>query len=153
MRVRRRQAERGFTLTELMAVVAIMGVLATIATTMFVGQSKASKTGEAMGVLQATRAAEERYRAENQLYFPVDSTVWYPSDGKGKARYAFKNPDNADYLPLWNKLSPTVDRPPVTWSGTSVPRGTSSVNGPGQQASARVAAERGRDDAQAPISA
>src|SRR5258706_3615758 len=109
MRVRRRPAERGFTLTELMAVVAIMGILATIATTLFVGQSKASKAAEAMGVVQATRAAEERNRAENQLYVG-NPTIWYPGDGKGQARRSFKDPDSADYA-LWKQLNPTVDRP------------------------------------------
>ncbi len=109
MRVRGRRLQRGFTLTELMAVVAIMGILATLAITLFTGQSRASKTGEATAVIQSIRAAEERYRAENQLYFG-NSSEWYPSTGKGPTRHSFTQTGD-EYDNVWKTLKPTVDRP------------------------------------------
>jgi prepilin-type N-terminal cleavage/methylation domain-containing protein len=106
-----RADQRGFTLTEVMAVVAIMGVLATIAIGSFVGHSRASKTGEAMAVVQAIRAAQERYRAENQVYFARDSREWYPTTGVGDKRTTFAQPGNSEYDAMWKELKPTVDKP------------------------------------------
>jgi prepilin-type N-terminal cleavage/methylation domain-containing protein len=104
-----RASQRGFTLPELLAVVAIMGILATIAVNFFVGHSRASKTGEAMAVVQAIRAAEARYRSENQVYFG-NSTEWFPTDGTGAERHSFNVASHADKA-LWETLKPTVDRP------------------------------------------
>jgi prepilin-type N-terminal cleavage/methylation domain-containing protein len=106
-----RARQRGFTLTELLAVVAIMGVLATLAISQFVAHSRASKTGEAMAVVQAIRAAQERYRSENQVYLAENSTAWYPTTGVGDKRASFIMADHADYEELWKPLKPTVDRP------------------------------------------
>jgi hypothetical protein len=64
-----------------------------------------------MAVVQAIRAAQERYRAENQVYLQQDSTAWYPSDGVGDTRHSFVKASHADYNALWKPLSPTVDRP------------------------------------------
>src|SRR5262245_61103670 len=106
-----RTRQRGFTLPELMAVVAIMGLLATIALSKFSGQMRASKTGEATAVVQAIRAAEERYRSENQVYLADDSTTFYPTSGVGDTRASFTAPSHTDYAAIWQKLKPTVDRP------------------------------------------
>ncbi len=109
-RRRMRSRQRGFTLTELMAVVAIMGILATMAITAFVGHSKASKTGEAMAVVQAIRGAQERYRSEHQVYLDRDSKEWYPTNGIGDTRASFVASGN-EYDELWKRLNPAVNRP------------------------------------------
>lgn len=98
-----------------------MGILATIALNFFVGHSKASKSSEAVAVVQAIRAAEERYRSENQVYFG-DSTAYYPTDGKGATRHSFIAASHADYA-LWNTLKPVVDRPVGFgyWVNTGLP--------------------------------
>jgi len=106
-----RAGQRGFTLTELLAVVAIMGILATLALAGFVSHSKASKTGEAMAVVSAIRAAEERYRSEHQVYLDVNSTKWWPTTGVGDKRTSFHNPEDAEYVALWSRLNPAVNRP------------------------------------------
>jgi prepilin-type N-terminal cleavage/methylation domain-containing protein len=106
---RRRLAhQRGFTLTELMAVVAIMGILAALGLNALNGHMRASKTGEALSVVQAIRASQERYRAEHQQYFG-NSTAWCPSEGVNDIeRFAFFSPSCDEEL--WQTLRPDVER-------------------------------------------
>jgi len=58
----------GFSLVELMIVVAIMAILAAIAIPSFMRFSMRAKTAEATSNLAAIRTAEESYRAENDTY-------------------------------------------------------------------------------------
>ena len=60
--------EKGFSLVELMIVVAIMAILAAIAIPSFLRFSMKSKTSEATGNLSAIRTAQESYKAENDVY-------------------------------------------------------------------------------------
>jgi type IV pilus assembly protein PilA len=82
----------GFTLIELMIVVAIIGILAAIAIPNFLKFQLRSKTGEAKTNLAALRTAEEGYFAEYGVYvqaddYPGAGTVtgakqeWLPTDG------------------------------------------------------------------------
>jgi type IV pilus assembly protein PilA len=64
----------GFTLIELMIVVAIIGILAAIAIPNFLQFQLRSKTGEAKTNLAAIRTAEEGYFAEFNNYVPAAST-------------------------------------------------------------------------------
>jgi len=59
---------KGFTLIELMIVVAIIGILAAIAIPNFVKFQCRSKQSEAKGNLKALYTAEESYRAEFDTY-------------------------------------------------------------------------------------
>lgn len=63
-----RVKERGFSLVELMIVVAIIAILAAIAIPAFMRFAMKSKTSEATGNLSAIRTCEESYRAENDVY-------------------------------------------------------------------------------------
>ena len=60
----------GFTLVELMIVVAIVAILAAIAIPSYLRFQSKAKTAEATNNLGAIRAAEETYRAENDEYWP-----------------------------------------------------------------------------------
>jgi type IV pilus assembly protein PilE len=60
--------EKGFTLVELLVVVAIIGVLATIAVPMYIGSVKKSMRTEASSNLQTLRLLEEQFYAENARY-------------------------------------------------------------------------------------
>ena len=62
------QRNRGFTLIELMIVVAIIGILAAIAIPNFVRFQLRSKTSEAKMNIAAIRTAEEAYFSEYGLY-------------------------------------------------------------------------------------
>jgi prepilin-type N-terminal cleavage/methylation domain-containing protein len=72
---------RGFTLAELMAVVAIMGVLSALAVAAFNRRAYQSDTTNAKVVVKSIAVAEEHYRAENQVYLNVSAAGdpgWYP---------------------------------------------------------------------------
>ena len=64
----RRRNAAGFTLIELMIVVAIIAVLATIAGTAYRRYMDAGRTAEAMSMLGEIRAKEEAFRAEFGAY-------------------------------------------------------------------------------------
>lgn len=63
--------KRGFTLIELLITVAIIGILAGVAVTSYVGATKKAARTEAYTQLEGLRLLEERYRVENaNVYTP-----------------------------------------------------------------------------------
>ena len=69
-----RRTSRGFTLIELMIVVAIIGILAAIAIPNFVRYQLRSKTTEAKTIMQGIRVSMEAFRAELDEYIPATRT-------------------------------------------------------------------------------
>jgi prepilin-type N-terminal cleavage/methylation domain-containing protein len=61
----------GFTLVELMITVAIVGVLAVLATVGYARWTRTAKTGEATSMIAAIKGAQESYRAEALRYLDV----------------------------------------------------------------------------------
>lgn len=61
----------GFTLTELIIVIAIISILAVIAIPAYVGQQKSAARTEAYSNLQNLRLLEEQFFAEEARYAPV----------------------------------------------------------------------------------
>jgi prepilin-type N-terminal cleavage/methylation domain-containing protein len=85
-----RSMTHGFTLVELMVVVAIMGVLATLATYGVRKYLLEAKKAEAASMITQIRAAEEAYRDETFRYLgSADDTfdVWHPLSNPGAAKY------------------------------------------------------------------
>jgi hypothetical protein len=96
----------------MLAVVTITGILAMIGVTLSRRYILSSKGTEAAGVIQAIRAAEESYLAENHVYLDVSTpNNWYPTLVPGLTRRSWKvpaggHPDVAN----WNQLAPAVNR-------------------------------------------
>lgn len=74
-----KQSRAGFTLLELMIVVAIVGVLTAIALPAFRDYSMRARTAEAPVFLGEIRQREETYRAEFYAYCPVAANPASPS--------------------------------------------------------------------------
>ena len=93
-----RKNEQGFTLIELMIVVAIIGILAAIAIPNFVNYQLKSKTAEAKVNLGAIATSEESYRAENDVY---KACADYPGTAKvGTAKLDWVKADSGDFATI-----------------------------------------------------
>jgi type IV pilus assembly protein PilA len=82
----KRKNTKGFTLIELMIVVAIIGILAAIAIPNFLKFQAKSKQSEAKTNLKAIYTAETGYFGENNTYNTFDRINWAPV---GTARYTY----------------------------------------------------------------
>jgi prepilin-type N-terminal cleavage/methylation domain-containing protein len=60
--------QRGFTLLEMMIVVALIGILAAVAVTAFTKQARKTRGAEANAMFAAMRVAQEQYHLENGAY-------------------------------------------------------------------------------------
>jgi prepilin-type N-terminal cleavage/methylation domain-containing protein len=112
-------SQAGFTLVELMTVVVITGILATIGFAAVRGQVSSARGVEALNMVQSIRGAEERWRAEHMMYLNVSTAdAWYPHDASAEASrnlqhaffYAPGDGTHGDN-DLWLALRPTVAGP------------------------------------------
>jgi prepilin-type N-terminal cleavage/methylation domain-containing protein len=108
--------ERGFTLVELLTVVVITGILATVGFAALRGNVSAARGTEALNMVQSIRAAEERYRSEHMMYLNVssDPEAWYPRNPTALANrnteQTFFGATHADSV-AWLQLRPTAPGP------------------------------------------
>ena len=94
-----KQAQKGFTLIELMIVIAIIGILAAIAIPNFLRFQLKSKSSEGKVNIAAIRTAEEAYLAEFGAYVPAAaSPAAVPGASKGTFVDQGTDPDNFSEL-------------------------------------------------------
>ena len=87
IRTMRKDREKGFTLIELMIVVAILGILAAIAIPNFMRFQAKSKQSEAKTNLGAIGTTAEAWRTENDTYVALVAQLgWAP---QGSSRYGY----------------------------------------------------------------
>jgi prepilin-type N-terminal cleavage/methylation domain-containing protein len=74
-----KQSERGFTLIEMLTVVVLVGVLATLATYGVRRYITSSKTSEAVSMMASIKASEEAFKDETFAYMSVANDFTTPS--------------------------------------------------------------------------
>ena len=84
-----RRKDKGFTLIELMIVVAIIGILAAIAIPNFMNYQCKAKQSEAKSNLGNIRTAQEAYYAEKDSYGAKLSDIGFAIKGTDKQNYKY----------------------------------------------------------------
>jgi type IV pilus assembly protein PilA len=132
----RAAARRGFTLVELLAVVAMVGILSVIAMVGYRKYLAASHSSEAFTVIQAIRGGQEQIRAETLVYLSCSSSLtdYYPHAAPDTNRYHFVL---ATPHACWSQLNVRPDGPVryvyatvAGGSGTAVPSVADMVPAP-----------------------
>jgi prepilin-type N-terminal cleavage/methylation domain-containing protein len=101
------RAKRGFSLVELMAVVAITSVLALLGVIIVRRHLKAATTGDALAGMQAIRVAEESFRAENGQYLNcsvASGPAWFPNQTPNKYLFTWRQEGHPDWT-QWKVLA------------------------------------------------
>jgi len=113
-----RKTNKGFTLIELMIVVAIIGILAAIAIPNFLRFQLKAKTSEAKVNLAAIRTAEESYLAEFGSYVVTSAT---PAGPMGPQKLTFSGGGAAAFNTLgWSPEGQVFFQYGVAVDGTNV---------------------------------
>jgi type II secretory pathway pseudopilin PulG len=100
-------------LVELMTVVAITGILATVGVVLVRGHLNVAKANRALAGVSAIRAAEEAFRAENGTYLDCSRTPgkWYPTTTPGKTAVEWHQPTTHPDGKFWAALPVTNTSP------------------------------------------
>jgi len=124
---------QGYTITELMITVVIIGVLATLAIPSFTSYIQKSRVTEATSFLTKIKQRQESYRDEFGQYCAVDGNNW---GSWNPATIPGEDPVVWTPTPLWQQLGASPDAPirfqyatVADFPGTGVPAGSGLANG------------------------
>jgi type IV pilus assembly protein PilA len=120
----KRWERRGFTLVELLAVVAMIGILSALAMVGYRKYMNAAGSAEAAAVIQGIRGSQEAYKAEMLVYLGCsgcgtptgcapgagDLGVYYPMTTPNKQKYHWVQSGHGDFA-CWQLLNVTTDGP------------------------------------------
>ncbi len=111
-----RVRSRGFTLVEMMVVVVIISILATLSVVGFRKLTQSSHVSEATNMVQNIRVAQEGYHSETQQYANITAVASFPS-GNGAAGGALY-PRSPQYgiQSSWGPACPSGCNAGVDWS-------------------------------------
>jgi type IV pilus assembly protein PilA len=103
----------GFTLVELMIVIAIIGVLAALGVVGFRKYIRAAAAAEVKAVIQGIRVAEEAVKAETFQYRGCSTSLtnWYPATPDDKKRHWDNGQTGNAVHDCWVELNVTTDGP------------------------------------------
>lgn len=115
LRIRQIRAnQRGFSLVELMAVVAIVGILAALGVAAISRRASQSNVAGATTVIKLIGAAQGQYMAQNQVYLNVSTgpNAWYPrADIRANQVASFWRAGSDADTTNWRRLAPDVREP------------------------------------------
>ena len=103
--------QKGFTLIELMIVVVIIGILASIAYPSYQDYLLRAKRGDAMNGIAALRIAQEQHRSSNTTFSSSTTinSVDYSTSPEGYWTLAVSNATESAYVVTAEPKSPHVD--------------------------------------------
>jgi prepilin-type N-terminal cleavage/methylation domain-containing protein len=114
-RASRRRSGAGFTLVELMIVVAIIGIISALAVSLLWKRAYEASVPDAIVVMKTLAAAEEQYRALNQVYYDVpDGSQWYPTlsaENRKRSFWMATREANDSTSNDWYRLGPDIRQP------------------------------------------
>ncbi|KYG61703.1 pilus assembly protein PilA [Bdellovibrio bacteriovorus] len=112
-----RKSQSGFSLVELMVVVAIIGVLASIAVPQVNKYIAKARQSEAKTILSSIYTSEKAFFAEYSAYHGMFGAIGYSPEGKLRYNAGFSATTNAGTAQGFNN-------PPTALPGTAVTTGT-----------------------------
>lgn len=107
--LRLRTLSRGYTLTELMIVVSMIGILSALAVVGYRKYIDSAKISEPLSLIQSIRSAEEEFKDKTMTYLNV-STKYFPRESFDSKKMGWANTGHTDYM-KWQTLGVVASGP------------------------------------------